>query len=173
MSPRSPRAERGRDAAALDGFVERFAATLEDAGFARMAARVFATLLTTDSGRLTASELAERLQASPAAISGAVRYLIQINLVSRERQPGTRRDVYRVHDDAWYEALVRRDQMLARWERDLQDGVEVLGPDTPAGRRLEELIAFVEFTQEELPNLIARWRERRGSLRSHDSQGRP
>ena len=41
-----------------------------------MPARVFSALLATDSGRLTAAELAERLQISPAAVSGAVRYLI-------------------------------------------------------------------------------------------------
>lgn len=165
MSKKTPAPQPDVDLADVSGFVERFAATLEDAGFARMAARVFATLLATDSGRLTASELAERLQASPAAISGAVRYLMQVNLARRERQPGTRRVVYRVHDDAWYEALVRRDEMLARWARDLRDGAELLGPDTPAGQRLEEMIAFIDFTQEELPSLIARWHKRRAELR--------
>jgi DNA-binding transcriptional regulator GbsR (MarR family) len=66
-----------RDDAAVGRFVERFAAILEDSGVPRMPARVFVGLLATDSGSLTAAELAERLQASPAAISGAVRYLAQ------------------------------------------------------------------------------------------------
>jgi DNA-binding transcriptional regulator GbsR (MarR family) len=102
----------------------------------RIASRVFVALLATDSGRLTAAELSERLQASPAAISGAVRYLIQINLASREREPGSRRDHYRVHDDVWYEAFASRDQELSRWAASLRDGAEVLGADTPAGARL-------------------------------------
>lgn len=50
------------------------------------------------------------------AISGAVRFLNQVNLASREREPGSRLDHYRVPDDAWYAAAVRREQMLARWE---------------------------------------------------------
>ena len=59
-------------------FVERFARDAR--GRRRPAharARVLASLLATDSGRLTAAELAEQLlQASPAAVCGAVRYLI-------------------------------------------------------------------------------------------------
>ena len=69
-----------------------------------MPSRVFVALLASDSGRLSSSELAEVLAVSPAAISSAVRYLTQLNLASRERQPGSRRDYYRVHEDAWYEA---------------------------------------------------------------------
>ena len=49
-----------------------------------MPARVFAALLASDSGRLTSAELSALLKVSPAAVSGAVRYLAQVNLVSRE-----------------------------------------------------------------------------------------
>ncbi|HWJ40778.1 MAG TPA: MarR family transcriptional regulator, partial [Candidatus Limnocylindrales bacterium] len=66
------------------GFVERFASVLTESGFPRMPARVFAALLATDSGRLTAAELAALLHVSAAAISGAVSYLVQVNLASRE-----------------------------------------------------------------------------------------
>ena len=41
----------------------------------RLASRVFARLLADDDGRMTAAELTESLDVSPAAISGAVRYL--------------------------------------------------------------------------------------------------
>jgi DNA-binding transcriptional regulator GbsR (MarR family) len=146
-------------------FIERYASALADAGMPRMPARVFVALLATDSGRLTAAELAELLQVSPAAISGAVRYLAQVNLVSREGEPGSRRDHWRVHDDAWYEALVRRDQLLARWGENVREGIEAVGPQTPAGRRLAETLAFFEFVHGEMPPLLARWRERRDQLR--------
>lgn len=45
------------------------------------------------------AELATLLKVSPAAISGTVRYLSQVNLLSRESELGSRRDLYRVHDD--------------------------------------------------------------------------
>jgi DNA-binding transcriptional regulator GbsR (MarR family) len=142
-------------------FVERFASVLVDAGMPRMPSRAFALLLATDSGRLTAVELAERLQVSPAAISGAVRYLTQVSLVSREREPGSRKDVYRLHDDQWYEAIVRREALLTRWERVILDGIDAVGADTPAGGRLRDTASFFEFLAVEMPALLARWREQR------------
>ncbi len=152
------------DREAVQGFIERFASVLADSGFPRMPARAFAALLATDSGRLTASELADLLQVSPAAVSGAVRYLVQVNLASREREPGSRRDHYRVYDDAWYEAAIRRDQMMARWNTAMREGIHALGPDTPAGARLAESLAFFEFIQEELPKLLERWQKHKAQL---------
>jgi predicted transcriptional regulator len=152
-----------RDEQAVARFIESFASALVDGGVPRMPARVFAALLATDDGRLTAAELAERLQVSPAAISGAVRYLTQVALVSREREPGSRRDHYRLYNDLWYEASLRREPLLTRWERAMRDGMAALGPDSPAGKRMAESVAFFEFLQEELPAVLARWRARRGS----------
>jgi DNA-binding transcriptional regulator GbsR (MarR family) len=145
----------------VSSFVERFASVLVDAGMPRMPSRVFALLLATDSGRLTSAELAERLQVSPAAISGAVRYLMQVSLISREREPGSRKDVYRLHDDQWYEAIVRREALLTRWERAILDGIDAVGPDTPAGRRMRDTASFFEFLAVEMPALLTRWREQR------------
>lgn len=146
------------DGEAVSRFVERFASAMEDAGIPRMPARVFVSLLATDAARLTARELAELLQVSPAAISHAVRYLTQVNLVSRESEPGSRRHHYRLYDEVWYEALVRRDQVLSRWTTSLEDGVEALGAATPAGRRMAETLDFLDFLQVELAALLERWR---------------
>ena len=97
----------GRDEEAVRRFIERFALNLVEAGMARMPARVFAGVLVAEDGRQTAAELAELLQVSPAAISGAIRYLTQLRLVSREREPGERIDHYRISSDTWYEAVTR------------------------------------------------------------------
>jgi predicted transcriptional regulator len=154
-------------------FVERFAATLEQAGFPRMPARVFVALLATDSGALTAAELAERTHASPAAISGAVRYLAQLNLIAREREPGSRRDRYRVYDDAWYEAVVRRERLLSLWEDSAREGVEALGPKSAAGARMAETAAFFEFLRREMPAVLERWREERDLRRGRRAASAP
>ncbi|NEB82220.1 MarR family transcriptional regulator [Streptomyces sp. SID14478] len=157
-----------KDAQGADGtrarFVERFAGQLVEAGLPRMPARVFAALLSSEAGALTAAELGERLQVSPAAVSGAVRYLTQVHMVTREREPGTRRDLFRVHGNQWYEALASRDSVLKHWVDSLTEGVDALGADTPAGRRLGETLAFFEFVQTELGGLMDRWREHRKTL---------
>ena len=51
--------------------------------------------------------------------------------------------------------------MIARWEQDLQEGIKAVGPDTPAGVHLEETRAFFEFLRDEIPQMMAKWRERR------------
>ena len=63
------------DPSEVDRYVERFAINLVEAGLPRMPSRVFAALLVSEEGKLTAAELAKQLQVSPAAVSGAVRYL--------------------------------------------------------------------------------------------------
>jgi predicted transcriptional regulator len=146
------------------GFIERFASVLTQSGFPRMPARVFAALLATDSGRLTAAQLAELLYVSPAAISGAVSYLVQVNLASREAEPGSRREHYRVHNETWYEAIASKDQVLDRCERSLREGIDVVGRDTAAGARIAETLAFFEFIQTELPAMLERWRARKAEL---------
>lgn len=160
------RSGTGRDEEAVGRFVEWFALTLAHAGFPRMAARVFVGILTADEGRRTAAELADVLRVSPAAVSGAVRYLVQVGLVIREREPGRRRDHYRVSDDLWYEAITREAEMFGRWEKGLRQGVEALGPDTPAGARVEDTRQFFAFMRSEFPHLLHRWRAHRATTPS-------
>ncbi|MEG3628572.1 GbsR/MarR family transcriptional regulator [Streptomyces poriticola] len=150
-----------RDPETVSRFVEHFAAQLVEAGLPRMPARVFAALLASDTGALTSAELSAQLRISPAAVSGAVRYLAQVHMVSREREPGSRRERYRVHADQWYEALTNREAVLKRWEDALRDGVAGLGADTPAGRRLAETLAFFEFVEKEVAGMMERWRVER------------
>jgi len=161
MVPESP--GRAREDEAVRRFIERFALNLTEAGMARMPARVFATVLVAEDGRRTAAELAGQLGVSPAAISGAVRYLTQLRLVSRGREPGERVDHYRVSSGTWYEAIARRDEMVARWLVDLEDGVKAVGPDTAAGARLEETRQFFAYLLDEVPRMLDRWRARRGA----------
>jgi DNA-binding transcriptional regulator GbsR (MarR family) len=156
-------AGEARDREAVLRFIERFASALMDAGMPRMPARVFVALLATDDGRLTAAEMAEQLHVSPAAISGALRYLQQVNVLTRERRPGSRRDHYRLLDDSWYEMTLRREQVMARWIAAGNEGIDALGAGTPAGRRMTESVEFFEFVRAELPALLDRWRAQRGS----------
>ncbi|UUU23892.1 GbsR/MarR family transcriptional regulator [Streptomyces sp. DSM 40750] len=151
----------GRDPEAVSRFVESFAAQLVEAGMPRMPSRVFAALLASDTGALTSVELGEQLRISPAAVSGAVRYLAQVHLVSREREPGSRRERYRVHSEQWYEALTNREAIIKRWEEALREGVAGLGADTPAGLRLAETLAFFEFIEKEVEAIMGRWRVHR------------
>ena len=53
---------------------------------------------------------------------------------------------------------MRREPLLQRWERAVLDGVDAVGADTPAGRRLRDTADFFEFLQAEMPAMLERWR---------------
>jgi DNA-binding transcriptional regulator GbsR (MarR family) len=152
-------AQEGRDGAAVRQFVEHFASLLADSGMPGMPARIFVALLTADTSRLTAEELAGLLRVSPAAVSGGVRYLVQVGLVSRETEPGSRRHVYRMPENVWHEVLRVRDRIMMRWADTMRGGAEVLGRGTPAGARLAESALYFEFVSKELPALLDRWED--------------
>jgi DNA-binding transcriptional regulator GbsR (MarR family) len=152
-----------RDPDAVGSFVERFTSVLVEAGIPRMPARIFASLVATDSARMTSAELSDQLQASPAAVSGGVRYLMGVGLVRREGEPGSRRHHYQVPDNVWDEVLRLRDRLMERWTAVLRDGIDLLGRDTPAGRRMADSVHYFEFVNDELSSVLARWQAREAS----------
>jgi DNA-binding transcriptional regulator GbsR (MarR family) len=147
------------DADELAAFIEEYAEALTQSGWPRMMARVFACLMAAEEGRLTAAELSQALHVGAPAISGGIKLLLQSGLVTREREPGDRRDHYRVREDTWFRAVTGNDDNLARWQQASEDGARLLGTDTQAGRRFDETRRFFEFLRSELPRLMDRWHE--------------
>ncbi|MGY1843944.1 GbsR/MarR family transcriptional regulator [Modestobacter sp. SYSU DS0875] len=155
-------------------FVERFALVLRETGMQPMAARVLAYALADDADRYTATELAEGLQVSPAAISGAVRQLVQIGFLTREREPGTRSDLYVLHDeDLWSRFFAARLGALEHYERVVAGGVADLGDERPGGRRLAETRDFFAYFREELAAMLDRWPAERDRRAAGGAPARP
>jgi DNA-binding transcriptional regulator GbsR (MarR family) len=147
---------------ALLRYVERFAALLRESGMPPMPARVFAYALADDADRYTAADLAEGLRVSPAAVSGAVRYLIQVGLLGRDRQPGSHGGVYYLYsEDVWYHIYRGQLARLHRFRDVAAEGVTVLGEDTPGGARLRETAEFFAFLDGEYEALMERWHSKR------------
>ncbi|MGW6279417.1 GbsR/MarR family transcriptional regulator [Kribbella sp. NPDC055071] len=153
-----------RDDDAVKRYTEQFGNLLADTGWPRMAGRVFAAILSSEHGRMTSAELSDQLQASPAAVSGAVNYLLNLRLATREREPGTRRDVYVVQDDAWYQTMMTEDASLLRWSESLHKVLDASGDGTPAHRRVRITLAFVDFISGEVKGLSERWIKRKAEL---------
>src|SRR5215218_276531 len=143
---------------ALAQAVERLGWVLEDSGVPRMPARVFAYILAEDRDRYTAAELAEGLQVSPAAISGAVRYLTRTRLVVRERRPSGRGDVYRVVDgDVWGTIMTARLPLLDHYVTSMGEAMALLEPGSLGRTRLEETRDYFAFARDGLADLAERW----------------
>jgi len=154
---------------ALLRYVERFALVLRESGVPPMPARVFAYALAHDADRYTAADLADALQVSPAAISGAVRYLVQVGLLARDRKPGTVGGLYCLYDDdVWYHIYRSQGARLRRYQDVAAEGAAIVGPDTPGGRRLQDTAEFFSFLSDEYPALMERWHSR-GSAKEPDT----
>jgi DNA-binding MarR family transcriptional regulator len=139
-------------------FVERFAGALANSGVPSMSARVMGRMLVSPSGTMTASELAEALQISQPAVSGAVRQLLQVGFISRERQPGSRKDHYRIREDVFATILERRNNALGEWESSTRSGAELFGADHPVAERLTQAADFFAFIRADMEQLIKNWR---------------
>ena len=143
---------------AVSQFVERFAGVLANSGVPTMSARVMGAMLVSPTGTMTAAELAESLKISQPAVSGAVRQLLQVSFISRERLPGSRKDHYRIREDVFAAILERRNLALSEWESTSRSGASLFGADSPVGRRLTEAADFFAFIHADMDQMIKNWR---------------
>ena len=146
----------------LEQAVERIGRVLEDSGIPRMPARVFGYILAEDRDRYTAAELADGLQISPAAVSGAVRYLTQTRLVVKERRPSGRGDLYRIIDgDVWGTIMTARLPLMDQYVASLDQAANLLEPGSRGRTRIEETRDYFAFAREGMADLAERWSRRR------------
>ncbi|GAA4069350.1 GbsR/MarR family transcriptional regulator [Actinomadura miaoliensis] len=156
---RSRPAPTARGSRAVSDLEEEFAAIMVSTGLSRMTARVLAGLYLTDSGSLTAAELAQHLQVSPASISKAIGELEQQELIRRERDPRRRRDRYVIDADAWFRgwmASARQNALLSDFAR---KGAEILGTTSPAGVRLRDIGDFFEHVGHAMLQAAEQWQQ--------------
>jgi hypothetical protein len=156
--PQPPAQSHGRDAEAVREYEETFTTLLMQSGLPRIAAQVLTSLFTTDAGSLTAAELVQRLQVSPASVSKAITFLEQQGLVVRERTEG-RRERYLADNDVWYQSMLATARSNAQLAETARQGVGVLGPGTPAAVRLENIARFMEFVAESITRAAEQARE--------------
>jgi DNA-binding transcriptional regulator GbsR (MarR family) len=156
--PGTPPQAHGRDAEAVREYEEKFTTVLTQSGLPKMMSRVLTCFYTTDAGSLTASELAGRLQVSPASVSKAIAFLESQGLVRRERDE-RRRERYFVDDDVWYRSMMASAQASAHIVETARQGVAVLGSGTPAAARLENIARFVDFVSESITHAAQQARE--------------
>ncbi|MFD9306933.1 helix-turn-helix domain-containing protein [Streptomyces sp. NPDC060048] len=145
----APPQDHGRDAEAVRAYEETFTTVLMASGMPKMMARVMACLTLTDAGSLTASELVQHLQVSPASVSKAITFLESQAFIRRERDE-RRRERYVVDDDVWYQSMMASARAAAHLVEIARQGVDVLVPDTPAATRLENIARFLDFVSESI-----------------------
>ncbi len=146
----------------LQEVAEELALVLTNHGLQRMTARVLAALLFTEQPAMTMSELADRLQASAGAMSGAIKMLTSVGLVERVPAPASRRDHYRLRDNAWAVLYTNQNEVLATMQSAAEAGIAAAGNDSLAGQRLTQMRDFYDFLLGEIPALLDRWHRQSG-----------
>ncbi|MFD9124211.1 helix-turn-helix domain-containing protein [Kitasatospora sp. NPDC059571] len=160
-APQGPQASpqtQGRDAEAVREYEETFTTLLMQSGLPKMMSRVLTCLYTTDAGSLTASELVQHLQVSPASVSKAITFLENQGLVRRERDE-RRRERYVVDNDVWYQSMIASARSNAQLSETARKGVGILGADSPAAARLENIARFLDFVGESITRAAEQARE--------------
>ncbi|MEW2291105.1 helix-turn-helix domain-containing protein [Streptomyces sp. NPDC006743] len=145
----TPPQPHGRDPEAVREYEETLTTVFIASGTPRMMARVMACLCVSDTGSLTAAELVQRLQVSPASVSKAIAFLESQDLVRRERDE-RRRERYTIDDDVWYQSMMASVRSTARVAETARQGVAVLVPGTPSAVRMENIARFLDYVSESL-----------------------
>lgn len=150
-----------RDEALVDRAAELMATQFVQAGWPRMAARVYAAILLSPQGALTAAEIVERLSVSPAAVSKAIKFLSQLHLVHRGYEPDSRRDLYFLGRNLSGELIEFHIRWLRSFADTLSEAVDAVGGEQGgAGTRLAEARDFARFAESEMLGLDERWHAR-------------
>ncbi|WP_285641714.1 MarR family transcriptional regulator [Lentzea sp. NBRC 102530] len=139
---------------------ERLALTLVGVGMQRMGARALAAFLFSEQETLTAADLASELGVSAGSVSGAVRMVAQMGLIERVHVAGSRREHFRMRDNAWTTLYTRQHSVVDEVLRAVDEGVDAVG----AGRardRLEYMRDFYAFLLNEAPVLVERFEAQR------------
>ncbi|MEV6239014.1 MarR family transcriptional regulator [Lentzea sp. NPDC051838] len=139
---------------------EQLALTLVGAGMQRMGARALAAFLFSDKESLTAGDLADELGVSAGSVSGAVKMVAQMGLIERIYVAGSRREHFRMRDNAWTTLYSRQHTVVDEILVAVQNGVEVVGSG-PAFERLAYMRDFYTFLLDEAPMLVERFEQQR------------
>lgn len=136
---------------------EQLALVLTGHGLQRMTARVLSALLFTEQPTTTAGELSDQLQASSGAISSAIKMLTSVGLVEQVPAPASRRDHYRLRDNAWAILYTNQNCALTAMQQAAQAGAAEAPSGSVAHHRLTQMRDFYDFLVSEIPALLERW----------------
>jgi hypothetical protein len=146
-----------------DEMVEQMGLFFQNLGVPRAAGQMLGYLLACDPLEQTAGEIGAATGLSPASISSSARLLVQMGAVEPRHRIGDRKTYYRVRPELWIHMVRQKLSMFAELAGIGQRIAAAGSADRQDG--IEEMVAFAEFWQEEIPRLTERWESRKASVR--------
>ena len=100
-------------------------------------------------------------------MSGAVRYLQTVGFVHRVSQPGSRRDLYALHEDEWYVVSMRNSPVYEKLAALTDATAETLPEGSAARERVADMARFYRFLNARMPALLDDWEREREAGNDH------
>ncbi|WP_187262987.1 GbsR/MarR family transcriptional regulator [Pontibacter beigongshangensis] len=142
--------------------VEKIGIFHEQSGMQPAAARVMGLLFVADKRELTFDDITEVLGISKSATSNAINLLIQTDLIDYTTFSGDRKRYFRLKITNWREGLARKINHMTSMNTLFREVLEARKETGAAeDEKLEELIDFLNYVNQELPKMVERWEARR------------
>jgi DNA-binding transcriptional regulator GbsR (MarR family) len=139
--------------------VEMMGTFYSSLGVPRATGQIFGYLVACDPAEQSAGDIADGIGISRASVSAGARTLLQLDAIEERHRVGDRKTYYRLREGWWVRAATSK---MAGFDRltDEARRIRAAGSITRTDG-LDELIAFSEFWNEEIPLLRERWERRR------------
>lgn len=151
---------------AMTEVVQQMGTWFSMVGAPRAAGQVFGYMLVCDPAEQAAGEISRGTGLSAASVSSSARLLLGMSALEQRHRVGDRKTYYRLRSSFWIAMAKAKFEgfgQLAEMGRETKASGGLTRTDG-----LDEMIAFADFWQEELPQLAERW-ERFRSSRKEDA----
>ncbi|MCR8645961.1 hypothetical protein NV379_25395 [Paenibacillus sp. N1-5-1-14] len=139
--------------------IEDFGTYIESSGSARSLGKIWGYLLIAGEAK-SLDDMVQDLHISKGTASLSVRQGVQISLFRKVGMPGSNRDYYELHPDAWAMTLhtsIAQGVMMGDY---LRRAKELVISDQTAGT-ISESIEFFEFVVQQTKQILAAWQEQK------------
>ncbi len=144
-------------------FIEEMGQFLGGYGMTPMAGRMWGWLLLCDPPEQSATDIAEALQASRGAVSGAARILTTAGFIRRTTRRGDRREYFSSPPEALDSMLSSASVIYRQLRIIAEHGLEAVDDSPSARARMQEFHDVMAFIEVEVPRVIDRFLGERGA----------
>lgn len=150
--------------------IERIGVFYEQHGIPPMESRIMALLIVCDQPELTFDQIRELLSISKSATSNALNTLLLTQKIIYKTRPGDRKRYFASNVLQWRDSISESLSKMLGVIDILKEAAAQRTPETPEfNAQFNDLIAFMEYLNAELPRLFAEWNNRNNNEK-HQNQ---
>jgi DNA-binding transcriptional regulator GbsR (MarR family) len=136
-------------------FIEDLSVKMEEMGLPRMAGKIQAALLISDTPHLTAKELAEIVGGSKGAINTMTHLMLRFSIIEKFTIPGKRSTYFRLKDNYMIEMIKHKIKTIKSYRETLEFGMIIVEDQSPEIKeRLRKSCELNKFMTIELENIL-------------------